>query len=57
MRSFHRNGIIKKSWIWNLYISATLQMDLSAVVVGNFDLNHWTQAGQDFKFLASKHHC
>ena len=40
MRSLHKNEIIEKSWIWNLHISATQQMDLSADVVGNFDLNH-----------------
>jgi len=50
MSEFHRNRIIKKSWIWNLHMSAI------QLIVVNFNLNVWTQPGQDFKFQASRHH-
>ena len=50
MREFHRNRIIKKSWIGYFYLS-TIQL-----MAGNFNLNVQTQPGQDFKFQASSHH-
>ena len=50
MRGFHRNRIIKKSWIGYFCLS------IIQLIVGNFNLNVWTQPGQDFKFQAPSHH-
>ena len=40
----------KKFRIWNLHMSAI------QLIVGNFNVNVWTQPGQDFKFQAPRHH-